>query len=115
MSAPDDDVTWGGTPLTAMRQSEVRERILVSDTGAALFAGRLGDRLDERGGGDVGRAVHAASAASRLSNASRYTSVFAWSAGVKNATISSPCRSNSAVVCSRNRASRAGRAPGGVW
>jgi ABC-type multidrug transport system fused ATPase/permease subunit len=59
---PDDDVTWGGTPLTAMRQSEVRERILVSDTGAALFAGRLGDRLDERGGGEVRRAVHTASA-----------------------------------------------------
>jgi ABC-type multidrug transport system fused ATPase/permease subunit len=59
---PDDDVTWGGAPLTAMRQSEVRERILVSDTGAALFAGRLGDRLDERGGGDVARAIHTASA-----------------------------------------------------
>jgi ABC-type multidrug transport system fused ATPase/permease subunit len=59
---PDDDVTWGGTPLTALRQADVRERILVSDTGAALFAGRLGDRIDERGGGDVARAVHTASA-----------------------------------------------------
>jgi ABC-type multidrug transport system fused ATPase/permease subunit len=59
---PDDDVTWGGTPLTALRQADVRERILVSDTGAALFAGRLGDRLDERGGGDVAGAIHTASA-----------------------------------------------------
>jgi ABC-type multidrug transport system fused ATPase/permease subunit len=59
---PDDDVTWGGTPLTALRQADVRERILVSDTGAALFAGRLGDRIDELGGGDVARAVHTASA-----------------------------------------------------
>lgn len=59
---PDDDVTWGGTPLTSLRQADVRERILVSDTGASLFAGRLGDRLDERGGGDVGRAIHTASA-----------------------------------------------------
>lgn len=59
---PDDDVTWGGTPLTSMRQAEVRARILVSDTGAALFAGRLGDRLDEQGGGDVARAIHTASA-----------------------------------------------------
>jgi ABC-type multidrug transport system fused ATPase/permease subunit len=59
---PDDDVTWGGTPLTSLRREEVRRRILVSDTGAALFAGRLGDRLDERGNGDVERAVHTASA-----------------------------------------------------
>lgn len=59
---PDDDVTWGGTSLTSLRQAEVRARILVSDTGAALFAGRLGDRLDEQGGGDVARAIHTASA-----------------------------------------------------
>jgi ABC-type multidrug transport system fused ATPase/permease subunit len=59
---PDDDVTWGGTPLTSLRQEDVREHIVVSDTGAALFAGRLGDRLDERGGGDVERALHTASA-----------------------------------------------------
>ncbi len=59
---PDDDVTWGGVPLTSLRQAEVRERILVSDTGAALFAGRLRDRIDERGGGDVEAAIHTASA-----------------------------------------------------
>ena len=59
---PDDDVTWAGTPLTALRREEVRRRILVSDTGAALFAGRLGDRLDERRNGDVERAIHTASA-----------------------------------------------------
>jgi ABC-type multidrug transport system fused ATPase/permease subunit len=59
---PDDDVTWGGTPLTSLRQEDVRRHIVVSDTGSALFAGRLGDRIDERGGGDVERAVHTASA-----------------------------------------------------
>ena len=59
---PDDDVTWGGTPLTALRQEDVRQHIVVSDTGSALFAGRLGDRIDERGGGDVERAIHTASA-----------------------------------------------------
>ena len=59
---PDADVTLGGTPLTSLPHTVVRERILVSDTGAALFAGRLADRLDERGNGDVARALHTASA-----------------------------------------------------
>lgn len=59
---PDADVTLGGTPLTSLPHAVVRERILVSDTGAALFAGRLADRLDERGNGDVARALHTASA-----------------------------------------------------
>ncbi len=58
----DDEVTLGGTALTDLPTSVVRERIIVSDTGAALFAGRLADRLDERGNGDVTRALFTASA-----------------------------------------------------
>ena len=38
----DDDVRLGGVPLTALRRAEVRRRIVVSDTGATLFSGRLG-------------------------------------------------------------------------
>ncbi|WP_205314470.1 ABC transporter ATP-binding protein [Nocardioides houyundeii] len=55
----DHDVTLGGTPLPALRRREVRERIVVSDTGATLFSGRLGDRLDVTGRGGA-EAVHAA-------------------------------------------------------
>lgn len=58
----DDEVSLGGTPLTALPHAVVRERVMVSDTGASLFAGRLADRLDERGRGDVDRALHTASA-----------------------------------------------------
>ncbi|MGZ6745114.1 MAG: ABC transporter ATP-binding protein [Nocardioides sp.] len=60
----DDEVTLGGVPLTALRRAEVRARVVVSDTGAALFSGRLGDRLDTTGtGGDaVARALATASA-----------------------------------------------------
>ena len=43
---PDDDVALGGVPLTALTREEVRRRIVVSDTGAALFSGRLADSLD---------------------------------------------------------------------
>ena len=46
---PDDDVTLGGVPLTALTRQEVRRRIVVSDTGAALFSGRLADSLDVTG------------------------------------------------------------------
>ncbi len=54
----DDDVTLGGLPLTAFRRADVRRRVVVSDTGAALFSGRLGDRLDVTGsGGGVDRRV----------------------------------------------------------
>ncbi len=55
MCAPtvDDDVTLGGVPLPALSRAEVRRRIVVSDTGATLFSGRLGDRLDVTG--SVGR------------------------------------------------------------
>ena len=45
----DDDVRLGGVPLTALRRADVRRRIVVSDTGATLFSGRLGDGLDVTG------------------------------------------------------------------
>jgi ABC-type multidrug transport system fused ATPase/permease subunit len=58
----DDDVTLGGVPLTALTREEVRRRIVVSDTGATLFSGRLGDRLDVTGKGELDRALDTASA-----------------------------------------------------
>jgi ABC-type multidrug transport system fused ATPase/permease subunit len=58
----DDDVRLGGVPLPSLRRAEVRERIVVSDTGATLFSGRLGDRLDVRGRGGLERALDTASA-----------------------------------------------------
>ncbi|WP_204163919.1 ABC transporter ATP-binding protein [Nocardioides solisilvae] len=48
----DDEVTLGGVPLTALRRAEVRRRVVVSDTGSALFSGRLGDGLDLSGRGE---------------------------------------------------------------
>ena len=57
----DDDVRLGEVPLTALRRTEVRRRILVSDTGATLFSGRLADRLDITGTGDVLAALETAS------------------------------------------------------
>ena len=59
----DDDVRLGGVPLTALARDEVRRRIVVSDTDATLFSGRLGDRLDVTGRGDVAGALETASAA----------------------------------------------------
>lgn len=47
----DDDVSLGGVPLTALPREEVRRRVVVSDTGAVLFSGRLADRLDVTGAG----------------------------------------------------------------
>ena len=58
----DDDVRLGGTPLTRLRPADVRRRILVSDTGATLFSGPLGERLDVTGHGDVAAALATASA-----------------------------------------------------
>jgi ABC-type multidrug transport system fused ATPase/permease subunit len=62
----DDDVTLGGVPLTTMRRDDVRRRIVVSDTGATLFSGRLGRVLDTTAGdpshaGEVRRALATAS------------------------------------------------------
>jgi ABC-type multidrug transport system fused ATPase/permease subunit len=59
---PDDDVRLGDVPLTLLRRAEVRRRIVVSDTAATLFSGRLADRLDVNGTGDVDRALDTASA-----------------------------------------------------
>jgi ABC-type multidrug transport system fused ATPase/permease subunit len=65
-AAPDDDVRLGDVPLTLLRRAEVRRRIVVSDTAATLFSGRLADRLDVNGTGDVHRALDTASAADIL-------------------------------------------------
>ncbi|MEU7858972.1 ABC transporter ATP-binding protein [Nonomuraea sp. NPDC049141] len=46
----DGDVTFGGAELATLPMAEVRTRILVADNGARLFAGRLRDELDVRGG-----------------------------------------------------------------
>ncbi len=65
----DDDVRLGGVPLTALAREEVRRRVVVSDTGAALFSGRLADGLDVTRSGDlaaVRRALETASAADVL-------------------------------------------------
>lgn len=62
----DDEVSLGGVPLTALAPLEVRTRIVVSDTAAMFFSGRLGDRLDVTGRGDVGAALDTASAADIL-------------------------------------------------
>ncbi len=57
----DDEVRLGGVPLGALRREEVRRRIVVSDQGSLLFSGRLGDRLDLTGAGDVSGALLATS------------------------------------------------------
>ena len=58
----DDDVRLGDVPLTSLRRDEVRRRILVSDTGATLFSGRLAERIDVTGTGRVREALDTASA-----------------------------------------------------
>jgi ABC-type multidrug transport system fused ATPase/permease subunit len=60
-AAVDDDVRLGEVPLTALLRAEVRHRILVSDTGATLFSGRLADRIDVTGAGRVREALDTAS------------------------------------------------------
>jgi ABC-type multidrug transport system fused ATPase/permease subunit len=57
----DEDVTLGGVPLPSMRREDVRRRIVVSDTGAMLFSGRLGDGLDLTGSGELDRALETTS------------------------------------------------------
>ncbi|MFC0628862.1 ABC transporter ATP-binding protein [Kribbella deserti] len=42
-------VTFGGVPLAAATRADVRRHILVADTGAQLFTGRLRDQLDPTG------------------------------------------------------------------
>ncbi len=64
MCAPDtdDEVTLGGVPLTHLSIAEVRRRILVSDSGAELFAGPLGEVLDAFGRGGLEAALRTADA-----------------------------------------------------
>ncbi len=59
----DDQVLLGGVPLASLTRAEVRRRVVVSDTAAALFSGRLGERIDVGGHGDLERAMETASAA----------------------------------------------------
>jgi ABC-type multidrug transport system fused ATPase/permease subunit len=68
----EGDVLWGGVRLDSLPRAVVRERIVVSDTSAILFAGRLADQLvgikaadpdrDER----LARALHTAATADVL-------------------------------------------------
>ncbi|MEP7739991.1 ABC transporter ATP-binding protein [Nocardioides sp. 31GB23] len=58
----DAGVRLGGVPLVALSREEVRRRVVVSHTGSVLFSGRLGERLDVSGHGDVERALLTASA-----------------------------------------------------
>ncbi len=59
---PDAGVRLGGVALVALSREEVRRRVVVSHTGSVLFSGRLGERLDVTGRGDVERALLTASA-----------------------------------------------------
>ena len=60
--SPDGLVRLGGVALVDLTRDEVRRRIVVSDTGATLFSGRLADRLDVSGRGGVEQALRTASA-----------------------------------------------------
>jgi len=68
----DGDVLWGGVRLDSLPRSSVRQRIVVSDTSAILFAGRLADVLagldpnDPERDQKLARALHAAAAADVL-------------------------------------------------
>ncbi|MFJ2915545.1 ABC transporter transmembrane domain-containing protein [Streptomyces sp. NPDC087228] len=44
----DSEAAWGGTPLRDIALAQVRERILVADHAAALFAGTLRDAVNGR-------------------------------------------------------------------
>ncbi len=59
---PDPGVTWGGVRLVDLAHADLRRSVLVSDSAAALFSGRLAERLDPTGRGDVAAALEAASA-----------------------------------------------------
>jgi ABC-type multidrug transport system fused ATPase/permease subunit len=61
----DAEVFWRGIPLERLPIATVRERVLVADSEARLFSGRLRDELDVRGiasDATVGAALHMASA-----------------------------------------------------
>jgi ABC-type multidrug transport system fused ATPase/permease subunit len=48
----EGEVRWGGVPLADLSRAEVRRRIVVSDTSATLFSGRLADQVDIRLSGE---------------------------------------------------------------
>src|SRR5262245_5906509 len=61
----DAEVLWRGIPLKHLPIATVRERVLVADSEARLFSGRLRDELDVRGiasDATVAAALHTASA-----------------------------------------------------
>jgi ABC-type multidrug transport system fused ATPase/permease subunit len=62
----DGEVRWGGVRLADLPRAVVRRRIVVSDSAAILFAGRLLDELAAHRGLDVTDALHTAAAADVL-------------------------------------------------
>ena len=62
----DGDVRWGGVRLKDLPRAVVRRRIVVSDTGALLFAGKLLDQLASHPEAQVSEALHTAAAADVL-------------------------------------------------
>jgi ABC-type multidrug transport system fused ATPase/permease subunit len=60
----DGEVLWGGVPLDGIARDAIRRRIVVSDTGATLFSGRLERQVDvrARGAEHVAAALRTASA-----------------------------------------------------
>lgn len=64
----EGDVLWGDVRLDALPRTVVRRRIVVSDSGALLFSGRLSDQLAAAQGGRLttADALHAAAAADVL-------------------------------------------------
>jgi ABC-type multidrug transport system fused ATPase/permease subunit len=61
----DAEVFWRGIPLERLSIATVRERVLVADSEARLFSGRLRDELDVSGAAsdaNVAAALHTASA-----------------------------------------------------
>jgi ABC-type multidrug transport system fused ATPase/permease subunit len=58
------EVRWGDVPLSGLPREVVRRRIVVSDTGSALFSGVLREQVDVRGHGTdvLERALRTASA-----------------------------------------------------
>ena len=62
----DGDVRWGDVRLVDLPREVIRRRIVVSDSGALLFAGRLLDQLQIRERTDVDNALHTAATADVL-------------------------------------------------
>jgi ABC-type multidrug transport system fused ATPase/permease subunit len=58
----ESQVTFGGVPLADATRAEVRERILVADNNARLFAGVLREELNPAGHDGIDKALRTASA-----------------------------------------------------